>query len=71
MKNSSFLKTTSIRKVLNIWNGNTLLLKRKFKHRVSIELNTDFMIDDPLTKGLPSKTFIGHVKNMGITSTSE
>ena len=30
------------------------------KHRVSIEhITTDLMIDDPLTKGLPPKTFTG------------
>jgi len=41
-------------------------------HRVSIEyISTDFMITDPLTKGLPPKTFSGHVVNMGIMSTSE
>jgi len=42
------------------------------KHRVSIEhINTDLMIVDPLTKGLAPKTFIGHVENMNIMSTSE
>ena len=42
------------------------------KHRVSIEhISTDLMIADPLTKGLPPKTFTGHVVNMGIMSTSE
>jgi len=29
------------------------------------------MIVDPLTKGLPSKVFIGHVKKMDIMCTSE
>jgi len=39
---------------------------------VSIEhISTDLMIADPLTKGLLSKTFTGHVVNMGIMSTSE
>ena len=42
------------------------------KHRVSIEhISTDLMTTNPLTKGLSSKTFIGHVENMGIMSTSE
>jgi len=42
------------------------------KHRVSIEyINTDLMIADPLTKGLPPKTFTGHFVNMGIMSISE
>lgn len=35
--------------------------------RVSIDnIGTDRMIADPLTKGLPPKTFIGHVESMGI-----
>ena len=42
------------------------------KHRVSIEhISIDLMIVDPLTKGLPPKTFTGHVVNMGIMFTSE
>jgi len=42
------------------------------KHRVSIKhISTDLMIVDPLIKGLPPKTFIGHVVNIGIMSTSE
>ena len=42
------------------------------KHRVSIKhISTDLMIVDPLTKGLPPKTFTGHVVNMNILSTSE
>ena len=42
------------------------------KHRVSIEhISTNLMIADPLTKGLPPKTFTGHVVNMGIMSTNE
>nr|ABW74556.1 copia-like pol polyprotein [Boechera divaricarpa] len=37
------------------------------KQRVSFEhIRTDMMIADPLTKGLPPKTFIGHVERMGI-----
>jgi len=37
------------------------------KQRVSIKhINTNLMITDPLTKGLPPKTFIEHVKNMDI-----
>ena len=37
------------------------------KQRVSIEhISTNLMIADPLTKGLPPKTFIGHVERMGI-----
>ena len=39
------------------------------KQRVSIEhISTNLMIVDPLTKGLPPKTFIGHVERMGIMS---
>ena len=42
------------------------------KHRVSIEhISTDLMIAYLLTKGLPPKTFTGHVVSMGIMSTSE
>jgi len=42
------------------------------KHRMLIEhINTDLMIVDPLTKGLPPKTFIGHVENMSFMFTSE
>ena len=37
------------------------------KQRVSIEyINTNFMIVDHLTKGLPPKTFIEHVESIGI-----
>lgn len=39
--------------------------------RVSIEhIGTELMIADPLTKGLPPKTFSGHVNCMGITAKS-
>jgi len=42
------------------------------KRRVSIEhISTYLMIADPLTKGLPPKLFVGHVKNMGIMFASE
>jgi len=42
------------------------------KRIVSIEyISTYLMIVDPLTKGLPPKLYVGHVKNMGIMSTSE
>lgn len=41
------------------------------KHRVSIEhIGTDMMIADPLTKGLPPKTFSGHAVEMGIIDKS-
>lgn len=41
------------------------------KKRVSIEhIGTALMIADPLTKGLPPKTFIGHVERMGIIDKS-
>ncbi|KAK9169245.1 hypothetical protein Syun_001385 [Stephania yunnanensis] len=41
------------------------------KQRVSIEhIGTDLMIADPLTKGLPPKTFIGHVERIGIIDKS-
>ncbi|KAL3648992.1 hypothetical protein CASFOL_005395 [Castilleja foliolosa] len=37
------------------------------KQKVSIEhISTNLMIADPLTKGLPPKTFIGHVERMGV-----
>nr|KYP35839.1 Retrovirus-related Pol polyprotein from transposon TNT 1-94 [Cajanus cajan] len=42
------------------------------KQRVSIEhISTNLMIADPLTKGLLPKTFIEHVKNMGIIVTND
>jgi len=42
------------------------------KCKVSIEhISTDLMIADPLTKRLPPKLYAGHVKNIGIMSTSE
>ena len=34
-------------------------------------ISTDLIIADPLTKGLLPKLYAGHVKNMGIMSTSE
>jgi len=41
------------------------------KCRVLIEhIGTDLMIADPLTKGLPPKTFIGHVERMGVMDKS-
>ena len=41
------------------------------KHRVLIEhISTNLMIADPLTKGLPPKTFIGHVDRMGVIDKS-
>ena len=64
---------TSIPKVLNLWNWNTLSLKKKFRNiRVPIEhVSTNLMIVDPLTKGLSPKLCTDHVKNMGIMCTSE
>nr|KYP32433.1 Retrovirus-related Pol polyprotein from transposon TNT 1-94 [Cajanus cajan] len=42
------------------------------KQRVSIKhISTNLMIVDPLTKGLPPKIFIEHVKNMGIIVTND
>jgi len=39
---------------------------------VSIEhISTNFVIADPLTKGLSPKLYVGHVNNMCIMSTSE
>ena len=39
------------------------------KQRVSVEhISTNLMIVDPLTKGLPPKTFTGHVERMGLMS---
>jgi len=47
-------------------------VKEVQKRKVSIEhISTDLMIVDPLTKGLSPKLYAGHVKNMGIMSTSE
>ena len=38
------------------------------KQRVSIEhISTNFMVADPLTKGLPPKTFNEHVERMGVS----
>ena len=44
------------------------VVKEEFqKQIVSIEqISTKLMIADPLTKGLPPKTFIEHVESMGI-----
>ncbi|KAG8645797.1 hypothetical protein MANES_10G094466v8, partial [Manihot esculenta] len=37
------------------------------KYKVPIEhINTDLIVADPLTKGLSSKTFIGHIERMSI-----
>ena len=37
------------------------------KQRVSIKhISTNIMVANLLTKGLPSKAFIGHVERMGI-----
>lgn len=37
------------------------------KQKVSIEhIGTNLMVTDPLTKGLPPMTYIGHVERMGI-----
>ncbi|WVZ17437.1 hypothetical protein V8G54_010419 [Vigna mungo] len=49
-----------------------LLVKEEVhKHRVLIEhIGTNLMIADPLTKGLPPKTFIGHVESMSIMDKS-
>jgi len=33
-------------------------------------IGTDLMIADPLTKGLPPKTFTGHVEMMGVMEKS-
>lgn len=42
------------------------------KHKVSMEhISTNLMIVDPLTKGLQSKVFGGHVENVSIISTNE
>ena len=42
------------------------------KHKVSIEhISTKLMIADPLTKGLPPKTFIEHVERMGLIDSNE
>ena len=38
------------------------------KQRVSIEhISTNLMVADPLTKGLPPKTFNEHVERMGVS----
>ena len=40
------------------------------KQRGSFEhISTNLLIADPLTKGLPPKTFNEHVERMGITET--
>ena len=42
------------------------------KQRVSIEhISTELMVADPLTKGLPPKTFTGHLESMGILFASK
>ena len=41
------------------------------KQRVFIEhIGTEMIIADPLTKGLPPKTFVGHVGQMGLMDKS-
>ena len=48
-----------------------VIMEEVQKHKVSIEhIITDLMTVDFLTKGLSPKIFTGHVKNMGIMSTS-
>ena len=44
-------------------------IKEEFqKQRVSIEhISTNLMIVDPLTKGLPPKTFTGHVEKWALS----
>ena len=42
------------------------------KHKVTIEhISTKLMIADPLTKGLPPKTFVAHVERMGLINSNE
>ena len=42
-------------------------VKEVHKQRVLIEhISTNLMITDPLTNGLPPKTFIEHVENISI-----
>ena len=64
----SFLRSTCIQKVQNIWNWNTLLLNKEFiKQRLSIEhISTNLMIVDPSMKGLPPKIFSNHVERMDV-----
>jgi len=45
-----------------------LVVKEVQKQRVSIEhISTNLMVADPLTKGLPPKTFNEHVERMGVS----
>ena len=42
------------------------------KHKVTIErISTKHMIADPLTKGLPPKTFIEHLERVGLINSNE
>ena len=42
------------------------------KQKVTIENNsTKLMIVDPLTKGLPPKTFVEHVERMGLMNSND
>ncbi|XP_049345469.1 secreted RxLR effector protein 161-like [Solanum verrucosum] len=42
------------------------------KHKVTIEhISTKLMIADPLTKGLPPKTFVEHFERMGLIDNNE
>ena len=42
------------------------------KHKVTIEhISTKFMIADPLTIGLPPKTFVEHVERMGLINSDK
>ena len=54
---SSSLRMTNTRKEQNKW-----IKEEMHKHKVSIKhIGTNLMIVDPLTKGLPPKTFISHM----------
>ena len=42
------------------------------KHKVRIKhISTKPMIDDPLSKGLPPKTFVEHVERKGLININE
>lgn len=54
-------------RVLNIWNWNTLLLKKKFRNKMVMEhINTNLIAVDSLAKRLLQKIFNKHSKRMSI-----
>jgi len=66
---SSFLKNDKYPKGVKHVELKYLVVKEEVqKQRVLIEhINTNLMVADPLTKGLPPKTFSEHVERIGVS----